>query len=162
MDETSNNRKVAEEADDLKRILSSPILSDETVFLILERHSNCFVANLCSICEYLEERGEDLILSQLAENPSISKAVQSRILEESFKWQGIEVGIKLSLVGNPGLDAEIRSTLLMPDIWYGYGYGNDLISELIEAASENPNFPIDEIEAFIKECVEFYGYDEAE
>ncbi len=149
---------VVQDAEALMSLLASPSLSEETTFSILDQHEKCFSAELCSICEYLDEESLGEILIQLTRNPSITKEVQKRVLNDSFKWQGAEIGVMLSLARNPSLDSEVRPNLLHAEIWYGFGYGHELISDLIEAAAGNPNFPEDEIDQFEDECAEDYDY----
>jgi hypothetical protein len=138
--------------------IASENLDQISAFKILDEHVDCFSADLCAICSYLEEESLGDVLLLMARNPSITKDVQKRILDESFKWQGAEIGVMLSLARNPALDSEIRPSLLHAEIWYGFGYGHELISDLIEAAAGNPNFPEDEIDLFEDECAEDYDY----
>jgi hypothetical protein len=133
-------------------------LDQISAFKILDEHVDCFSADLCPICSYLEEESLGDVLRLMARNPSITKDVQKRILDESFNWQGAEIGVMLSLARNPALDSEIRPSLLHAEIWYGFGYGHELISDLIEAAAGNPNFPEEEIDEFENECAEDYDY----
>lgn len=149
---------VSNDAQTLITILESRELEQDNAFKILEQHSDCFAAELCPICSYLEEKSFGDVLLLMARNPSITKDVQKRILEESFKWQGAEIGVMLSLARNPALDSEVRPSLLHAEIWYGFGYGHELISDLIEAAAGNPNFPEVEIDEFENECAEDYDY----
>ena len=149
---------VAKDAQALIVILENGELDQNSAFKILDEHSDCFAAELCPICSYLEEESLGDVLRIMARNPSITKDVQKRILDESFKWQGAEIGVMLSLARNPALDSEVRPSLLHAEIWYGFGYGHELISDLIEAAAGNPNFPDDEIDAFEDECAEDYDY----
>jgi hypothetical protein len=153
---------VVQDAETLMSVLANPTLDQETIFAILDQHGDCFSAELCPICEYLEDESLGDILIQLARNPSINKDTQLRLLDEAYKWQGAEIGVKLSLARNPAIDSQVRSILLLSEIWYGYGYGHELISDLIEAAAGNPNFPDDEIDKFEDECAEFYDYPKEE
>ena len=138
--------------------IASENLDQISAFKILDEHVDCFSADLCPICSYLEEESLGDVLRLMARNPSITKDVQKRILDESFNWQGAEIGVMLSLARNPALDSEVRPSLLHAEIWYGFGYGHELISDLIEAAAGNPNFPEDEIDLFEDECAEDYDY----
>ena len=149
---------VAKEAQMLIAVLQNGELNQNTAFKILDQHSDCFEAVLCPICSFLEEESLGDVLLLMARNPSINKDVQKRILDESFKWQGAEIGVMLSLARNPALDNEVRPSLLHAEIWYGFGYGHELISDLIEAAAGNPNFPENEISEFEDVCAEDYDF----
>jgi hypothetical protein len=150
--------QIAKEAEILILKLANQNLTEDSIFKILDQHEECFSADLCSICEYLDEESLGNVLIHVARNISITKEVQKRVLSESFKWQGAEIGVMLSLARNPALDSEVRPSLLHAEIWYGFGYGHELISDLIEAAAGNPNFPEDEIDEFEDECAEGYDY----
>ena len=148
---------VAKDAQTLLALLENPKLDQDSAFKILDQHMECFKSSLCPICQYLDEESLGSILLKLARH-SNAKEIQKRSLNESHQWQGAEIGVKLALARNPALDSQLRPSLLHAEIWYGYGYGHELISDLIEAAAGNPNFPEDEIEEFEDECVEYYDY----
>lgn len=82
--------EIAETAELLISTITSENLDQISAFKILDEHADCFVAELCPICSYLEDESLGDVLHLMARNPSITRDVQKRILEESFKWQGAE------------------------------------------------------------------------
>jgi len=148
-----NNR-----ADKLSQILTSTESNFDEFFLVLDEHQPCFDADLCEICKIRYDAGERTILVEIANNPSINEPLQDRLLSEATKWQGQSVDVKLALASNPALSPRIRSEMLNPDEWYMWGYGNDLIQDFVERAFNNPNFPDEEIQTFLQNCISDWDF----
>ena len=142
----------------LVEFLAAPIRDDEGILKEMDKHLECFEATLCEVCEYLDDNDLGNILRHIGKNPTITEAIQRRLLDESYKWDGMIINAKLWLAANPALAAAMVEPLLHPEIWYGYGYGHELIDDFVDAATSNPSFPQAEFDSFIEECIEEYEY----
>jgi hypothetical protein len=145
-------------AESLIEYLSASVSDEKTFLKEMDRHQSCFEADLCEVCEFLDENEMGNILRYIGKNPTITEAIQRRLLDESYKWDGMVINAKLWLAANPALAKSVVESLLHPEIWYGYGYGHEIIDDFYDAAMSNPNFPQAEFDAFIEECVESYEY----
>jgi hypothetical protein len=146
------------QARQLIEFLAAPVEDEESFLKEMDQHLNCFEADLCDICELIDENEMGNILRHIGKNPSITEAIQLRLLEESYKWDGMVINAKIWLAANPALAPAMVESLLHPEIWYGYGYGHELIDDFVDAATSNPNFPQTEFDEFIEECIEDYEY----
>ena len=149
---------IESQAKTLIAFLAAPVEDENSFVKEMDKHQVCFEADLCEICEFLDENEMGNILRHIGKNPTITEAIQRRLLDESYKWEGMVINAKLWLAANPSLSSAMVEPLLHPEIWYGYGYGHELIDDFVDAATSNPNFPQAEFDSFIEECVEYYEY----
>lgn len=147
-----------EETNQLLTEVSSPTISKPRIIEILDEHSNCFEADLCDICEYIDEEVLTGLLETLAANPVIDDVLQNRIYEESVKWQGQEISVLIEYAGNPSVSDNFKAHLLSPELWFGYDEGRELVGLFIERASKNSRFSKSEIEEFLNTCNDVYDY----
>lgn len=145
-------------AENLIEFLAAPVKDEKAFIKEMDQHLKCFEADLCEVCEFLDENELGNILRHIGKNPTITEAIQRRLLDESYKWEGMVINAKLWLAANPALSPAMVEPLLHPEIWYGYGYGHELIDDFVDAATNNPSFPQAEFDSFIEECVEAYEY----
>lgn len=145
-----------------KRIISEvgdPAINKQRIIEILDEHQDCFGADFCDVCEYIDEEVLDGILENLASNPGLDAELQDRVYDEARKWQGQEVAVLVELAGNPSLSDKLKAYLLGPEMWFGMDEGEEIIGLFIENAKKNPRFTKSEVDEFLKTCKEEFDYE---
>ena len=134
-----------------------PNLASSQIDELLRDHAPCFRAQLCAVCEYLDENMMDGLLDTLAGNPALTPSQQSQVWSYGNDWQGALVGVIQGFLSNPAISDEIKASTLAAQDFIAYHVGEDLeewMHTYLEQMRRNPRFTKGEIAQFEATCAE--------
>lgn len=148
-------QSVEERAQRLIATVVNPQTTSELIDEILAEHEECFNAELCEICEFIEEEIYVDLLKAMATNPSLSPVQQSRIFSLGLESQGSIVGIISGFLKNPQISDEIKKNCLLAPDFISYHVDDDLADVLqgyLALMQANSSFSPEEIISFRAQC----------
>jgi hypothetical protein len=136
----------------LTQQLQDENLDSSTIDSILDAHAACFEADLCDVCDYFDESGEDThVLYDLANKKSLTPDQQQVVLAAAFSWQGRSEGVCMQLASSRGISDECKELLLGDLMWTNYGDDfEETVQDFLDVIRDNPRFTADEIATFVK------------
>ena len=138
--------------------LSDRTINTQTVENFLESHSRCFEGDMCEVCEFIDNEGLDDPLGILAENPSLAADQQSRVMNESFKWQGRQYAVAIGFVLNPNICDDLVKFIVDSPSWFWLEGTHRLLPDVFQAMKQNPKFGSHDIARFRDSAAEA-GFD---